>query len=209
VASYARAGARRSQESFTRADFLRRLALAGLSAGVAADVLGACSSATFELRLDPAADADATPTGAVQLLAPSGGVDLAVLRAFSQRTGVAVRAASPVDGATLPEALGGDASYDVILAPDHLVSVLAGEGRLRPLDMTFVGNFDYVQGHSVRLPTITATRRGTPSRSSQDTRSGRAARTCSTLHRTPGRICGSRVFGGRCGSESAAGRSSA
>jgi spermidine/putrescine transport system substrate-binding protein len=69
-----------------------------------------------------------------------------VLRAFSQRTGVAVRAASPVDGATLPEALGGDASYDVILAPDHLVSVLAGEGRLRPLDMTFVGNFDYVQG---------------------------------------------------------------
>jgi spermidine/putrescine transport system substrate-binding protein len=147
MASYAGAGTPRRQESLTRADILRGLAFAGLSVGVAADVLGACSSATFEpsgSTLPPTPTP--SPTGAVALLAPSDAIDPAVLRAFSQRTGVAVRAAAPADGATLPEALSGDASYDVLLAPDRVVAALARRRLLRPLDMTLLNNFDYVQG---------------------------------------------------------------
>jgi hypothetical protein len=97
VASYARAGAPRRQESFTRADFLRRLALASLSVGVTADVLNACSGAALKpsgsttpsMAASPngavqlPASTQATPaTGAVRLLMPGGGIDRAVLKAW-------------------------------------------------------------------------------------------------------------------------------
>jgi len=137
----------RGQESFTRADFLRRLALAGLSAGLLAEPLAGCSDPPFEpyssiLLPRPTP----SPAGVVRLLAPPGAVDPAVLRAFSRRTGVAVRPAALTDGVTLPETLSGDAVHDVVLAPDRLVPELVAERLLRPLDMMLVGNFDYVQG---------------------------------------------------------------
>ena len=94
----------------------------------------------------PASTPAPSATGAVQLLVPGGGIDRALLKAFSRRTGVAVRVVAPAEGVTLPEALSLDASCDVVLAPDHLVPVLGGQRLLRPLEMTLVGNFDYVQG---------------------------------------------------------------
>ena len=73
---------------------------------------------------------------------------------------MAVRAAAPADGVALPESLRGGASYDVLVMADGLVPGLAGEGLLLPLDMTLVGNFDYVQG-AFRAPPYD---RGDPAR---------------------------------------------
>jgi spermidine/putrescine transport system substrate-binding protein len=147
VTSGSQSGAQDDVVTLTRAAFVRRLVLAGVSATILADWSSACSRATFApsgSTLPPTPTP--SPTGAVQLLAPSGIIDPSVLRAFSQRTGVAVRAAAPAEGVTLSETLRGGTSCDVVLAPDDLVTVLAGERLLLPLDMTLVGNFDYVQG---------------------------------------------------------------
>ncbi len=147
MTSGSQSGAHDDSVTLTRAAFVRRLALAGLSATILGDSLSACSRATFA---PSGSTLPATPTpspsGAVRLLAPSGSIDLTVLSAFSRRTGVALSAATPPRGVTLHEALRGGTSCDVVLVPDDLVTLLAAEGLLLPLDMTLVGNFDYVQG---------------------------------------------------------------
>jgi spermidine/putrescine-binding protein len=111
-----------------------------------ADVLCACSSATFApsgSTLPPTPTP--SPSGALRVLAPPSSVD-AVIAAFSSRTGVTVRSTATPHGGLSPEALGGGASSDVVLLPDRAVPVLAGRGLLRALDMRLLGNFEYVQG---------------------------------------------------------------